>query len=135
MTGILRVVYGYVPGSQSPSLARAGLWSAVHVGMAIVCACLPPLRPLLNSASTSISNTTSSLQGRYSPFRAPSAKSSIGSKSRAGSKTEDRRSEGSKTGEMAEVLPREFEEPYCGASLKDPRVELVYLEAGRVSPL
>lgn len=103
--------------------------------MAIVCACLPSLRPFLNSASTSISNTTSSLQGRYSPFRPPSSKTSIGSNPSAGSKTEDRKSAVLKTGEMADVIPQEFEEPYCGASLKDPRVELVYLEAGRVSPV
>ena len=42
---------GYAPGSQNVDFPRAELWSAVHVGMAIVCACLPNFRPLLNRAT------------------------------------------------------------------------------------
>lgn len=48
ITGILRVIYGYVPGSRVPSYSQAELWSSVHIGMAIICACLPPLRPLFS---------------------------------------------------------------------------------------
>jgi len=47
VTGIVRVILGYAPGSQNVDFSRAELWSAVHVGMAIVCACLPNFQPLL----------------------------------------------------------------------------------------
>ncbi|KAJ8060208.1 hypothetical protein OCU04_010551 [Sclerotinia nivalis] len=53
ITGIVRVVLGYAPGSQNVDFPRAELWSAVHVGMAIVCACLPNFRPLLNRITAS----------------------------------------------------------------------------------
>ncbi|ESZ90140.1 hypothetical protein SBOR_9478 [Sclerotinia borealis F-4128] len=53
VTGIVRVVLGYAPGSQNVDFPRAELWSAVHVGMAIVCACLPNFRPLLNRITAS----------------------------------------------------------------------------------
>lgn len=42
------MVLGYAPGSQNVDFPRAELWSTVHVGIAIVCACLPNFRPLLN---------------------------------------------------------------------------------------
>lgn len=47
------MVLGYAPGSQNVDFPRAELWSAVHVGMAIVCACLPNFRPLLNRMTAS----------------------------------------------------------------------------------
>ena len=43
----------FAPGSQNVDFPRAELWSAVHVGMAIVCACLPNFRPLLNRITAS----------------------------------------------------------------------------------
>ncbi|QSZ34446.1 hypothetical protein DSL72_006038 [Monilinia vaccinii-corymbosi] len=54
VTGVVRVVLGYAPGSQNVDFPRAELWSTVHVGMAIVCACLPNLRPLLNRITASV---------------------------------------------------------------------------------
>ncbi|KUJ17243.1 uncharacterized protein LY89DRAFT_547040, partial [Mollisia scopiformis] len=51
VTGLVRVILGYRPGSQNVAFARAELWSAVHTGTAIVCACLPTLRPLIKRAS------------------------------------------------------------------------------------
>ncbi|MCJ1444917.1 MAG: hypothetical protein MMC23_005421 [Stictis urceolatum] len=47
ITGLLRVIYAYVLGRRVPSYTKAELWSAVHIGMAIVCACLPTLRRLV----------------------------------------------------------------------------------------
>ena len=47
ITGLIRVVYGYASDSRVPSYTGADLWSSIHVGMAIVCACLPTLRPLV----------------------------------------------------------------------------------------
>ncbi|PVH72434.1 hypothetical protein DL98DRAFT_563529 [Cadophora sp. DSE1049] len=61
VTGLVRVILGYRPGSQNVAFARAELWSAVHIGIAIVCACLPTLRPLIKRAST----TASSLRRKY----------------------------------------------------------------------
>ena len=68
ITGILRVVYGYVPGSRMPSYSGAGLWSAIHIGMAIVCACLPTLRPLATRFK-SVNSACSSLRQRYHSLR------------------------------------------------------------------
>ena len=62
ITGIIRVIYGYKPGSRVPSYSKAELWSTVHVGMAMVCACLPTLRPLIFRSSSS---ATSSRRRRY----------------------------------------------------------------------
>ncbi|KAH6706285.1 hypothetical protein BKA61DRAFT_580541 [Leptodontidium sp. MPI-SDFR-AT-0119] len=61
VTGLVRVILGYRPGSQNVAFARAELWSAVHIGIAIVCACLPTLRPLIKRAST----TAASLKRKY----------------------------------------------------------------------
>ncbi|PQE04667.1 integral membrane Pth11-like protein [Rutstroemia sp. NJR-2017a BBW] len=49
---IVRVILGYAQGSQNVDFSKAELWSAVHVGMAIVCACLPSFRPLLTRITT-----------------------------------------------------------------------------------
>ena len=46
ITGVLRVIYGYKPGSTNISFEKGEMWSAVHVGTAVICACLPTLRPL-----------------------------------------------------------------------------------------
>lgn len=54
---MLRVTYGYKPGSQNVAFSKAELWSGIHVGIAIVCACLPTLRPLLIRTSTSASSS------------------------------------------------------------------------------
>jgi hypothetical protein len=55
ITGVLRVTYGYKPGSQNVAFSKAELWSSIHVGIAIVCACLPTLRPLFIRSFTSAS--------------------------------------------------------------------------------
>jgi hypothetical protein len=56
ITGLLRVIYGYKPGSQNVAFSKAELWSGVHVGIAIVCACLPTLRPLFFRTAASASS-------------------------------------------------------------------------------
>ncbi|CAL3968273.1 hypothetical protein PZA11_006755 [Diplocarpon coronariae] len=61
VTGLVRVIVGYRPGSQNVAFARAELWSAVHIGTAIVCACLPTLKPLLKRAGT----TASTIRRKY----------------------------------------------------------------------
>ncbi|TVY37562.1 Satratoxin biosynthesis SC1 cluster protein [Lachnellula occidentalis] len=66
VTGLLRVVLGYKPGSQNVAFPKAELWSAVHIGIAIVCACLPTLRPLLNRATASVSALSHRMKGTRS---------------------------------------------------------------------
>ncbi|ATZ56044.1 hypothetical protein BCIN_12g05820 [Botrytis cinerea B05.10] len=80
ITGIVRVVLGYAPGSQNVDFPRAELWSAVHVGMAIVCACLPNFRPLLNRITASARRLYGSA---ITSDRDPDATGSSGSRSAA----------------------------------------------------
>ncbi|KAI1123035.1 hypothetical protein F5Y10DRAFT_286548 [Nemania abortiva] len=47
VSGILKVVYGYVPGSRNPSFSRTAIWTTVHSGTGIICACLPVFWALL----------------------------------------------------------------------------------------
>ncbi|KAI1328074.1 hypothetical protein F5Y16DRAFT_164960 [Xylariaceae sp. FL0255] len=47
VSGLLKVGYGYVPGSRQPSFSRTELWTTVHSGTGIICACLPVFWPLL----------------------------------------------------------------------------------------
>lgn len=47
VTGLVKVILGYVPGSRVPSYIKTEVWTAVHVGMTIVCACLPVCWPVL----------------------------------------------------------------------------------------
>lgn len=47
MTGLVKVILGYVPGGRVPSYTKTEVWTTVHVGMAIVCACLPVCWPLM----------------------------------------------------------------------------------------
>jgi hypothetical protein len=46
VTGLVKVVLGYVPHSRVPSYSRTEVWTTVHAGMSIVCACLPIFKPL-----------------------------------------------------------------------------------------
>ncbi|KAI0006306.1 hypothetical protein F4779DRAFT_633091 [Xylariaceae sp. FL0662B] len=48
VTGIVKVILGYIPGSRVPSYIRTEVWTTVHVGMGIVCACLPVCWPLIS---------------------------------------------------------------------------------------
>ncbi|TVY50679.1 Satratoxin biosynthesis SC1 cluster protein 4 [Lachnellula cervina] len=91
ITGLIRVVLGYKPGSQNVAFPKAELWSAVHIGIAIVCACLPTLRPLLNRATASVSSLSHRIYGTRSGSKGTSGDytgSSIAA-SRNRGKTED----------------------------------------------
>lgn len=43
-----KVVLSYLPNSREPDFSRAALWTTVHLYTGIVCANLPPNRPLFN---------------------------------------------------------------------------------------
>lgn len=38
---------GYVPGGRNPLYSKTEIWTSIHTGMAIVCACLPTFGPLV----------------------------------------------------------------------------------------
>ncbi|KAH8889121.1 hypothetical protein GQ53DRAFT_783398 [Thozetella sp. PMI_491] len=46
LSGLLKTIFGYVPGSRQPSFERVSLWATVHCGTGIICACLPVCWPL-----------------------------------------------------------------------------------------
>ena len=41
ITGLVRTITGYRPGSYEPDFSNAVLWTDLHLGMSFVCACLP----------------------------------------------------------------------------------------------
>ncbi|OTA64072.1 integral membrane protein [Hypoxylon sp. EC38] len=45
-SGLLKAILGYIPGSREPSFTRTQLWTSVHCGTGIICACLPICWPL-----------------------------------------------------------------------------------------
>ncbi|KAI0481177.1 hypothetical protein GGR56DRAFT_629181 [Xylariaceae sp. FL0804] len=45
-SGLLKAFFGYIPGSREPDFSRTQLWTTVHCGVGIVCACLPVCWPL-----------------------------------------------------------------------------------------
>lgn len=47
-SGVAKVVLSYLPNSREPDFSRAALWTTVHLYTGIVCANLPPSRPLFN---------------------------------------------------------------------------------------
>ncbi|KID66209.1 Satratoxin biosynthesis SC1 cluster protein 4 [Metarhizium brunneum] len=46
VSGLLKTSFGYIPGSRQPSFSRTQLWTSVHCGTGIICACLPICWPL-----------------------------------------------------------------------------------------
>ncbi|GAW10787.1 hypothetical protein ANO14919_001220 [Xylariales sp. No.14919] len=48
VTGIIKVVTGYVPGGRLPSFSNGEVWVTLHMGIAIVCSCLPLFKPLFD---------------------------------------------------------------------------------------
>ena len=69
VTGLVKTILGYVPGGRVPSYSRTEVWTTVHTGIAIVCACLPIFKPLLNRISNSrlgrsVSKTASKVASR-----------------------------------------------------------------------
>ncbi|KAI3316618.1 hypothetical protein HD806DRAFT_542042 [Xylariaceae sp. AK1471] len=48
ITGLVKVILGYPPGSRVPSYSNIEVWTTLHIGIAIVCSNLPILNPLLD---------------------------------------------------------------------------------------
>lgn len=67
-SGVAKVVLSYVPHSREPNFARSALWTTVHLYTGILCANLPPNRPLFNRVAQSITGSwvrLSSLSKRW----------------------------------------------------------------------
>ncbi|CAI6083273.1 unnamed protein product [Clonostachys chloroleuca] len=47
LSGLLKAIFGYLPGSRQPSFFHTQVWTSVHCGTGIVCACLPVCWPLV----------------------------------------------------------------------------------------
>ncbi|KAK7930980.1 hypothetical protein PG985_001692 [Apiospora marii] len=65
LSGLLKAIFGYIPGSRQPSFFRTQLWTTVHCGTGIVCACLPVCLPLLTQLRRSSGFPGSSLFRKY----------------------------------------------------------------------
>ncbi|KAI0382500.1 hypothetical protein F5Y04DRAFT_252806 [Hypomontagnella monticulosa] len=70
-SGLLKAIFGYIPGSRQPSFIQTQLWTTVHCATGIICACLPVCWPLFKSISPATrklwnSISTSSRPGRSS---------------------------------------------------------------------
>ncbi|KAI1486513.1 hypothetical protein F5X96DRAFT_654715 [Biscogniauxia mediterranea] len=46
LSGLVKVILSYVPGSREPSFGRTEVWTTVHCCTGIICACLPVCWPL-----------------------------------------------------------------------------------------
>ncbi|KAI4141525.1 MAG: hypothetical protein LQ341_003504 [Variospora aurantia] len=51
ITGIVRLILVYQPGAADVDLTQGNIWINVHLGVAIICACLPTYRPLISRTS------------------------------------------------------------------------------------
>jgi hypothetical protein len=47
ITGIIKVILAYNPRGHIPFFDAAEVWATLHAGLAIVCACLPIMKPLV----------------------------------------------------------------------------------------
>jgi hypothetical protein len=48
LSGLLKAIFGYIPGSRQPSFGQTQLWTSVHCGTGIICASLPVCWPLFS---------------------------------------------------------------------------------------
>ncbi|ERF69692.1 hypothetical protein EPUS_03684 [Endocarpon pusillum Z07020] len=144
ITGIIRVIYSYVPGSRVPEYIKAELWSTIHIGMAIFCACLPTIRPLFTGMTSRLAKASSSLRQRYCSASGRYSKDTAASSNSPVPRSEDAIEILSLSqqechcgaydlgGASADTFssPGHYRECYCAASLKDPRAKTGSLEAG-----
>lgn len=47
VSGVVKVILSYIPGSRQPDFQPTALWTVVHVCTGIICACLPVCWPLI----------------------------------------------------------------------------------------
>lgn len=64
ITGIVRIAVSYFPGEPMIDLALDLYWNNIHIGTAIICACLPTYRPVARATASFISSKLSSLRSK-----------------------------------------------------------------------
>ncbi|KAL8836441.1 MAG: hypothetical protein Q9170_002929 [Blastenia crenularia] len=77
ITGIVRLVKVYKPGGADVDLTQGDIWLNVHLGTAIICACLPTYRPLISrnpwlSLTFSDGRSTKHSTGSSKTYKLPS---------------------------------------------------------------
>ncbi|KAK6821765.1 hypothetical protein PG995_008480 [Apiospora arundinis] len=65
ISGLLKAIFGYIPGSRQPSFSKTQLWTTVHCGTGIICACLPVCWPMFAQIKRLGSLPGSSLVRKY----------------------------------------------------------------------
>ncbi|KAI3395067.1 hypothetical protein diail_1824 [Diaporthe ilicicola] len=65
VTGAIRVWSAYLPGQRSPSWGESEVWSSIHAGVCIICACLPVCWPLISPLFSKIRGSSISLRDRW----------------------------------------------------------------------
>lgn len=48
VSGLVKAIFGYIPGSRQPGFSKTQLWTIVHCATGIVCGCIPVCWTLLN---------------------------------------------------------------------------------------
>ncbi|KAL9049433.1 MAG: hypothetical protein Q9162_007219 [Coniocarpon cinnabarinum] len=66
VTGIVRLSLTYIPGSEFINFSQGQLWSNIHLGSGIVCACMPLYRPLVLESAGIFSKTYQKLSDALS---------------------------------------------------------------------
>jgi len=79
ITGIIRIHFTYVPHSNFVSFTESALWIHIHVGTAIICACLPTFRPLIAKFWLVSKSFRQRYAGLFSSLRSRRTKSTKGS--------------------------------------------------------
>ncbi|CAI6099867.1 unnamed protein product [Clonostachys chloroleuca] len=68
ISGIVKVVLSYVPGSRQPNFGQTSLWSSIHISTGIIGACLPVCWPVFIRLEGFLSGKTppaSSVRGQW----------------------------------------------------------------------
>jgi len=63
VTGIVRIAVSYSPGNQNVDLVQDIFWLNIHLGVVIICACLPICGPLISEGVSIISSNITTFYG------------------------------------------------------------------------
>ncbi|CAG9982271.1 unnamed protein product [Clonostachys byssicola] len=92
MSGVVKVILSYIPGSRNPDFSLTALWTTVHVCTGIICACLPVCWPVFVRMSRFRFSSSSSPSWSLKIFSSGSAWSE-GSRNRRSSRNQRRASD------------------------------------------
>lgn len=109
ITSIIRMAILYRPGVEDFDLTKGDIWLNVHLGTAIISACLPTYRPLV-SRSSQIFRSFHTSQGSYNSDDTHTLTA------------ETRRTRGSRSRQLAEEIPMD-QQQHQGSSVNARRSE------------